>query len=283
MALASLIFLASGCAPSEPSDVALLAGTEVEIVVHTEWESQFEDAGVVGTFVLHRLESDVVDVGGSNRWSERFTPASTFKIINSLIALDTGVISTVDEIVTWDGVERDVDVWNQDQSLRTAIEFSAVWVYQDLARRVGSERMQRLVSEVDYGNSDIGGPIDSFWLRGDLRISAIEQVDVLARLMVDGLPFDPADQASVREILVREAGPDWVWGHKTGTALAEEPVIGWLVGFTEFDGASWVFALNVDLPVDPDLAAQINPEYRVSIAREILASAGALPRHQRAR
>lgn len=208
-----------------------------------------------------------------------YLPASTFKILNSLIILETGTVDSVDTIVAWDGVDRELDVWNQDHSLRTGIAVSAVWLYQQHARTVGAVRMAELVEVSEYGNASIGGGLDQFWLSGDLRITALEQLDVLERLMLDELPFAPEHQAAVREILVREEGEGWRWLHKTGTALAVEPTLGWLVGATINDDRTWVFALNVDLEtVDEDgLVSEIDPEQRSALARQMLTELDALP------
>ncbi len=212
-----------------------------------------------------------------DRAEERRIPASTFKILNSLIILETGVLPDVETVVRWDGVSREVAVWNRDHSLRTGIEVSAVWAYQELARQVGEEQMAEWVSRARYGNGDIGGGIDQFWLRGKLRISPLEQLDFLERLALGKLPLRPAIQESVLEILVREAGEGWAWSHKTGTALSEDSDLGWLVGLTEYNGVRHVFALNLDLEPVTDLENQLDPWVRHDLAREILESEGALP------
>ena len=104
------------------------------------------------------------------------------QIPNSLIALETGVVADADSTMfPWDKVVRDFDAWNQDHTLRTAFKASAVPVYQDIARKIGPGwTVQQYVNAFDYGNRDIGGaPIDTFWLNGNLRISALQQIDFL--------------------------------------------------------------------------------------------------------
>ncbi|MGI9622269.1 MAG: penicillin-binding transpeptidase domain-containing protein [Acidimicrobiales bacterium] len=251
--------------------------SELDVVEVPGWAAVFDHYGVRGTFALHEVGTGEVRVHGATRARQPLLPASTFKILNSLIALETETVADVDEVVPWDGTRRPVPEWNTDHSLRTGIEVSAVWAYQHLAREVGAQRMAELVAAADYGNADIGGPIDEFWLRGDLRISAVGQLDVLARLLADDLPFESGDQKAVREILVRERGDSWQWAHKTGTALATQPVLGWLVGFTEFGGSKWVFAMNVDLGSNVDLEDEIAPNLRQAISRSILEAEGALP------
>ncbi len=255
----------------EPEPVSLT------IEIEAEWGEWFEEADVRGTFVLKEIGSNTVQVWNEDRAVEPRRPASTFKILNSLIILETSTLDGVDDIVEWDGVDRGIDVWNQDHSLRSGIEVSAVWMYQRLARAVGEPAMQDWVEQAGYGNADIGGGIDQFWLDGDLRISATEQVEFLERFVTSELPFRPDVVDAVAEILVREEGTEWTWSHKTGTALAADPVLGWLVGTTEFDGRQFVFAMNLDLESRTSVDTQIDPQVRQLLTRRILESQGALP------
>ncbi|MDW3216990.1 MAG: penicillin-binding transpeptidase domain-containing protein [Acidimicrobiales bacterium] len=271
----AMVMVLAACA-DRGTGTAPATGTEPSLVEEPDWANLFEEHGVEGTFVLREIGDTTIRVHDPARARRAEIPASTFKILNSLIALETGVVADVDTAIDWDGVERSVAAWNRDHSLRTGIEVSAVWLYQEIAREVGSVRMAEMVDAADYGNADIGGPIDEFWLRGALRISPVEQIDFLARLVTGDLPFDLAHVDAVREILVRESGPGWVWAHKTGTALAAEPVLGWLVGFTEYEGREWVYAMNLDLGTI-DLPEEIEPEVRQLVARSILERAGALP------
>ncbi|MEO1056509.1 MAG: penicillin-binding transpeptidase domain-containing protein [Actinomycetota bacterium] len=242
-------------------------------------EELFADAGVEGTFVARNVDSGESVVANPERAAVPRLPASTFKILNSLVILESDVLDSVDTTVPWDGIQRDIASWNQDHSLRSGIEVSAVWVYQQLARKVGIERMQEVVSAVGYGNARVGPNVDDFWLRGDLRISPQEQLDFLEQLHTGDLPFADEHLAAVRDIIVRERGNGWTWSHKTGTALAGEQALGWLVGIAEYDGDAWVFALNLDLGPSDDTALerQIDPQVRLDIARAALVELGALP------
>ncbi len=244
--------------------------SEMDRLVVSDWAAAFEQHDGEGTIVVHQLGTGVVLTHNSDRAEQPYLPASTFKILNSLIALNTGAVSSVDEQIPWDGVARS-DGWDRDHSLRSGIQVSAVWMYQEVARRVGEEDMASLVAATEYGNADIGGDLDRFWLDGELRISAVEQLDLMTKLMEDDLPFEVEHQAAVRDILVRASGEGWSWGHKTGLAAANELLLGWLVGYTEYDGSTWVFAMNVDLG-ETDA-----PSIRTTISCAVLASTGALP------
>lgn len=250
---------------------------EATIEERPDWAAVFDAAGVEGTFALREVGSGRTEVLDLTRATTQRRPASTFKILNSLVILETGTLPDVDTAVPWDGTEREVASWNQDHTLRSGIEVSAVWMFQEMARRIGEPTMNDWVAAADYGNADIGGGIDRFWLDGDLRISPVEQLDVLERLLTDDLPFDPDVQAQVRDIIVRESGDGWSWSHKTGTALVEDPALGWLVGATEHDGRRWVFAMNVDLGTIEGVGGLIDTPVRQDVTRQILVSEGALP------
>ena len=144
---------------------------------------RFIDEETVGTFVGYRVDEYLIIASDKERSGEGKLPASTFKIPNSLIALETGVVADPDkDVFKWDGVKRSIEAWNQDHTMRSAIAVSAVPVYQEIARRIGEARMQKYVDLLEYGNRNIGGGIDQFWLTGDLRIDPIQQIDFVDRL-----------------------------------------------------------------------------------------------------
>jgi beta-lactamase class D len=233
-------------------------------------------AGVKGTLLLYESGSGRVLVSDLARSETGFLPASTFKILNSLIGLETGAVRDADELFRWDGVDRGSAGWNADQTLRQAIARSTVWVYQEVARRVGPTRMQEWLSRVGYGNQAIGGGIDRFWLDGDLRVTPREQLAFLVRLERGDLPFSPRTQAAVREILERDRGeaPDgaWVLRAKSGWAFDVEPQIGWWVGWLDRAGRAPVFfVLNLDIARAEDAAK------REQVVRAVLRERGYLP------
>jgi beta-lactamase class D len=183
-----------------------------------------------------------------DRAARRFLPASTFKILNSLISLETGVIPDENTVIKWDGTHYEIPSWNQDHTLKTAIAHSVVWYYQELARRAGRDRMQRYVEAARYGNHDLTGAIDSFWLDGALRISADEQVEFLKRLVQNKLPFSTRNLQIVKDILILEKTPLSQLSGKTGTQLRVKPSINWFVGYVENGENTYLFAANLELP-----------------------------------
>jgi beta-lactamase class D len=217
--------------------------------IREDLAKHFADEDTVGTFVGYKVDDYLVIASDRNRSGEAMLPASTFKIPNSLIALETGVVGDPDkDIFKWDGVVRSIEGWNRDHTMRSAIAASAVPVYQEIARRIGAERMQKYLDLFEYGNRDIGGGIDQFWLTGNLRIDPVQQVDFVDRLRRGVLPVSKRSQDLVRDILPVTRVGDVVIRAKSGLLGAEigEPSLGWLVGWAEKGSANTVFALNLD-------------------------------------
>ena len=266
--------LVNGCggtpavtAPGRPGPAATPAAE-----VKPEWQAYFQ--GNTGAFVLYDLNRNRYARYDPARCATRFLPASTFKILNSLIGLETGVIPDENYVIKWDGTHYDIAAWNQDHTLKTAIRDSAVWYYQELARRVGSEKMQHYVDAAGYGNRDISGPLDAFWLEGGLRISADEQVEFLKRLYRGELPFSQRSMDIVKEILVLEQSGDYRFSGKTGSVQRVTPHVGWFVGYLEAKGDVYIFALN-DESANPDGFA--TGEQAKKFAWSLLQSEGLVP------
>jgi beta-lactamase class D len=234
---------------------------------------RFFDLGTTGTFVGYKEDDYLIIASDKVRSGEGKLPASTFKIPNSIIALETGVVEDPDkDVFKWDGVTRSIEPWNKDHTLRSAIAVSAVPVYQEIARRIGAERMQKYVDLFDYGNRDIGGGIDQFWLTGNLRIDPVQQIDFVDRLRRGVLPVSKRSQDLVRDILPVTKFGDSLIHAKSGLLGAEigKPTLGWLVGWAEKDGKETVFALNLDIREPRHIAA------RMTLTQQCLTDIGAI-------
>lgn len=245
-----------------------------EIVDH-EAEATFREHDLEGAFVLLDERRAVRRIVNPALAQTRFSPASTFKIPNTLIGLESGVIADERFALTWDGKHHDYEAWNRDHDLASAMKHSVVWFYQEVARRIGDARMREWVDKLEYGNRDIGGGIDRFWLDGALRISPREQVEFLRRLHERALPVKDANADLVLRLIVLEDTPDYVWRGKTGLTISGDRAIGWLVGFVERGGLDrYVFAT---LALSPkERAAELMP-LRKQISKKLLVRAGALP------
>ena len=238
--------------------------TKPEIEQTINFKQHFDNLGVNGSIIIYELNQDSFYQHNPSRNNSAFPPASTYKIPNSLIALETEVIKDDVAVLTWDGIERPlngspIEEWNQDLNLRLAFKYSAVWFYQVLARRIGYQRMQDFVNQIQYGNQNIGGKedIDRFWLRGELRITPQQQIALLRRLYQNDLPFSQQIMDLVKDIMIVEQTPDYVLRGKTGWAIAVTPQIGWFVGYLEQNDNVYFFATSIEIVSENDLAARL--------------------------
>jgi beta-lactamase class D len=205
----------------------------------------FDEYGHDGCFVLYDLNKDSYLKYNSQRCSEEFIPASTFKIFNSLVGLETGAVKDEFEIFKWDSVNRFYDSWNQDLDMVNAFKYSGVWYYQELARRIGEEQMQHYISLNQYGNQNISGGIDRFWLDGGIRISADEQIEMLKKLYHNKLEFSQRSMDIVKRIMIYDKTDEYTIRAKTGWALRVEDQVGWFVGYVEKGSDVYFFAINL--------------------------------------
>jgi beta-lactamase class D len=202
----------------------------------------YDQYKVDGSFVLYAQSNDKYFFYNQSQFKQQFTPASTFKICNSLIGLETGVIKDENFIIPWDSITRRIPAWNKDQDLKTALKNSTVWYYQELAKRVGGEKMKYWLDKANYGNADTSGGIDKFWLSGGLRITPEQQVNFLKRLHDNTLPFSQRSIDIVKNIMIAKDTLGYVVRAKTGWGEQDNKEIGWYVGYVETKDNVYYFA-----------------------------------------
>ena len=222
----------------------------------------FTDRKLTGTIVISSLDGGRTYIHNDERANTRFVPASTFKIPNTLIALEEGVVADEKETRKWDGKDRGVPAWNRDQSMETAFRSSCVWFYQELAREVGLDRYAAYLARMKFGNGRAGPEPTTFWLEGDLKISAVEQVSFLKKLYARAYPFKSSSYELLRKLMVVEQTPAYTVRAKTGWAQRITPQVGWYVGYVESGGKVWFFATNLEIvkPEDSRLRQTITME-----------------------
>ena len=232
----------------------------------------FEEAGAKGTFGMFDNSRGRFTIYNLDRFKERFSPASTFKIVNAMIGLQTGRLTTDSTVIPWDGVQRERPEWNQDLSLYRAFRYSSVPHFQTLARSIGRDTMQRWLDTLKYGNMRIGSAVDSFWLDTTLQISPDEQLGLVKRLYFRQLPFRASVQESVKKMMIQENNALYQLAYKTGMGRTREGrPMAWMVGWIEENRHVYPFVLNLDVkPQDGDRLSDI----RVKILKDILARLG---------
>lgn len=239
-------------------------------------------AGHEGCMVVHDSTSGKYLRHNPARGATRFPPCSTFKIPNSLIALELGVLADADHVIPWDP-EQDpkqdwwsgpiLGEWPRAHDLRSAMKNSVVWYYQEVARRIRAERMKQHLGRMNYGNQDISGGIDRFWLSSTLEIAAAEQVEFLRRLQGRRMDYSERSTAIVESIIERERGPGYIFRGKTGGGkLDNGRRIGWLVGWVERGDRIFTYALNLEGDSYQEIWSA-----RVELPRKVLSGLGIMP------
>ncbi len=207
----------------------------------------FRGAGVEGTMVIASRDGKETYVFNKGRAKKRFSPASTFKIPNTLIALQEGAIKDEKEVIRWDGKDKGFEAWNRDQTLVTAFPASCVWFYQELAKRIGDRKYVLWLSKLGYGNGVTGSDVTTFWLNGQLKIFAKEQVAFLRRLYEENLTFNSEHMRLLKRLMIVEENPGYTLRAKTGWAMRTNPQQGWYVGYVETGKRVWFFATNMEI------------------------------------
>lgn len=231
----------------------------------------FDEYDVTGSFMVYDSYSDKYYYYDSARCFKRFTPASTFKIPNTIIGLETGVITDENYVIKWDGT-KSRETCDKDLTLKEAIKYSCVWYYRELARRVGAERMQEFLNNFNYGNMDISSGIDKFWLEGSLKISQAEQIEFLKKTAKYQLPVKDRSVEILKNIIVLDSTEDHLMRGKTGWGFEDKKSIGWLVGWIEKPDNVYFYALNIETEKDNPRFA----ESRRAITENILRDFGVI-------
>ncbi|MCU0395808.1 MAG: penicillin-binding transpeptidase domain-containing protein [Chitinophagaceae bacterium] len=243
-----------------------------------ELKQYFDAQKVEGCFGLFDNGQGQFTIYNMPRYRDSaYLPASTFKIFNSLVALGTGRIFSDTVVVPWDGVVRmgpggdTMHAWNKDMNMREAFAVSNVGFYQELARRIGRDTMQRMLDSIGYGNKKIGDKIDRFWLDNSLKISPDEQLGLVKKLYFRQLAFQNREQEIVKDMMIREKTDKYILAYKTGWGQTEKGnQLGWMVGWIEENRHPYFFVLNVE-SADPGID-MVN--VRLNILKSILKEKG---------
>jgi beta-lactamase class D len=179
-----------------------------------------------------------------------FIPASTFKIPNTLIILEEGLIKDPLDVIKWDGKEREYSPWNKDQTLKSAFQYSCVWCYQRYALQIEDVKYQRYLRKFDYGNFLTGTDLSRFWLDGDLRVSVKDQINFLRKVYIEDLPVQKRHIKTLKNIMLSEENNHYKIWAKTGWSGKD----GWYVGYIVTKNQTWFFANHIEIGQNSDLA-----------------------------
>ncbi len=244
-------------------------------VVRPDFQAILDSANVNGTILLFRIADSTYFANNFDAWEEGSLPASTFKITNTLVGLETGVIENKDQMFKWNGEPRRLAMWERDMNLTQAFHLSCVPCYQEVARNIGSQRMTDFLTKMNYGDMVVSdSTIDVFWLEGNSKISPKQQIDFLKRLHQYRLPLSKATQQLVLDIMLLEERETYTLRGKTGWSIRNGNNRGWFVGSLEKADDLYLFATRIR--PNEDFNMDNFPKVRKEITTKALAAMGLL-------
>ncbi len=223
-------------------------------ILISEFQTIIDSSDVIGSILIYDLKKDIY-YSNDFEWSSTGNlPASTFKIANSIIGLETGVIENDSAIFKWDRKKKWLKKWEQDLTFKKAFQFSCVPCYQEVARKIGTKRMNDYVEKLKYGNLKINSTnIDKFWLEGESRISQMQQIYFLKRFYNFELPISERTKKIMSTIMLIEQTEQYKLSGKSGLSRSNEKYNGWFVGYIELKNDTYFFATNLEPKKEFDL------------------------------
>lgn len=238
-------------------------------ILKPEFQSIIDSNNVKGSILIYDLKEDLFYSNNFN-WSKTGRlPASTFKIANSIIALETKVVENDSTLFKWNGEKRAYKVWEQDLLLKDAFKYSCVPCYQKIARAIGEKRMNEYLNKLEYGDMKVNPEnLDIFWLEGASKVNQFQQIDFLKRFFKSELKISKRTEGIIKRILFIEKNEKYKLSGKTGLSIRNDQYNGWFIGYIESKENTYFFATNIE-PKD-SLDKKGFPKLRKEITTEAL-------------
>lgn len=243
----SILILVFSCTNNKTnSDKNQSPEFEGEVVI-SEFQTLIDSADVKGSILIYDLKDDKYYSNNFNWAKKGNLPASTYKITNSIIALETGVVQSDSTLFKWNGEERRLNIWEQDMIFKEAFHYSCVPCYQEVARKIGVNQMNKYLDKLDYGKMKVDSTnIDLFWLEGESQINQYQQIEFLKRFYNSELPISKRTETIMKRMIVIEEDETYKLSGKTGWSIRDGNNNGWFVGFVEIKENTYFFATNVE-------------------------------------
>ncbi len=216
-------------------------------IFYEQFQNILSNNNVEGVILILDKQKQVFYANDFDEASKPALPASTFKIPNTIIGLETGLLKNKHTIFEWNGEQRQFSFWEKDLTAREAFQSSCIPCYQDFARKIGAERMNTYLTKLKFGDMDVNTQnIDEFWLRGNSKITPFQQIDFLERLYFEKLAISKQTNKEIKDILMIEQQPNYRLSGKTGWIASEnQKDIGWFVGYVEKGEEVFFFATKI--------------------------------------
>ncbi len=228
---------------------------------HYQWDSSSENVSYVdlstyfgeyeGSFVLYDLENDAWSIHDMEHATLRVAPNSTYKIYDALFGLEEEIITPENSFIAWNGETYPFEAWNADQTLQSAMNSSVNWYFESVDEQLGAANISNYIEEIGYGNENISGDFSTYWMESSLKISPIEQVELLTRLQNNSLGFAPENINAVKDAICLSSSDAGTFYGKTGTGRVDgQDVNGWFIGYIETADNTYFFATNIGADSD---------------------------------
>ncbi len=213
-------------------------------ISYADLSSEFEK--YQGSFVLYDSGIDAWTIYNKEAATEQVTPNSTYKIYDALLGLESGIITPEQSEMAWSGEEYPFEAWESDQDLNSAMQSSVNWYFQRIDRMAGFSRVKSFWQKIGYGNQQIGSSLDLYWNDFSLKISPIEQVELLKKFYRNDFGFSDCSINAVKDAIFIESTENGTLSGKTGTGRTDgQDTNGWFVGYIEKSGRVYYFATNI--------------------------------------
>lgn len=159
--------------------------------------------------------------------------------------MENDIITPESSLIQWNGENYPFEAWNKDQTLQSAMTSSVNWYFQSIDEQLGADSIQNHLQKIDYGNKNLNGDF-SYWMESSLKISPIEQVELLTKLYNNDLGFAPENINAVKDSIHIASSDTGDFYGKTGTGRVNgKDVNGWFIGFVERADNTYFFASNI--------------------------------------
>lgn len=235
-------------------EAQIIRASTPEYIIKNSWGQMLEQKMLKGCILVYDQSQDKFYTNDSTAMNTGYLPASTFKIPNTIIGLETHSIDK-DHTFIWDQNERSKDMWEKDLKLKDAFQVSCVPCYQELAREIGIDTMSIYLHRLDFGNMKVdANTIDNFWLTGNSKISCVQQIDFLKRLINRELPISESTRSTMMNILALNSTDTYSLSGKTGWSINANKHNGWFVGYLQIDEKNYYFSTNITPQTNFDMS-----------------------------
>jgi len=252
-----------------PSPTSTKTTLNTNGILNNDFQEILSKNKLIGSILIYDYNEDIYHSNDFNRAKKGFIPASTFKVPNSIVALETGVVKDQNTIIKWNGQQHWQDAWEKDMTFQEAIKVSCVPCYQEIARKVGPKKMRQQLKKMGYPDMIFDeSTIDQFWLTGKSKITQFQQIDFLGKLFNKQLPITERNTNIMKKMLFLHKHPNYKLSGKTGWAVIGEQNIGWFVAHAETADNQFLIATNVE----PGEGFEMKnfPKVRASVSKEAL-------------